>query len=228
MIEPLYQRIAAFYRKRRFALFKSLLDTVPKPYRILDVGGTPRFWQESGFGTDPSIHITLLNVSAYASLPATMESVAGVGQDLSRYADGSFEVVHSNSVLAYVGGQEARKQMAAEVHRVGQRYFVQTPNNRFFLDWRTAIPFFNRLPVQTQASILARIRVGRRGRLPSLQAALDWVHQVDDISLQEFRELFSEAEIVSEKFLGLTKSFVAYSGFESARSASPTTETGVH
>ena len=37
--------LAARLRRRRFARFQALLSRLPGPIRILDVGGTPGFWQ---------------------------------------------------------------------------------------------------------------------------------------------------------------------------------------
>ena len=115
--EQCYQWTSRYYRRRRFAFVESLLARVPKPYRILDVGGTPRFYLDRGFKCDGSIRITLLNESIYDDLPVGFESVVGDGRDLSRYETGSFDVVHSNSVLTYLGGTAGRRQMAAEIQR---------------------------------------------------------------------------------------------------------------
>jgi hypothetical protein len=40
---------ASSLRKKRFALFKSFIDPVQSPLKILDVGGYADFWNNSGF-----------------------------------------------------------------------------------------------------------------------------------------------------------------------------------
>ena len=49
-------------RRRRFELFECLLDHVPRPIAILDVGGRPEFWESMGFvdKTDVRIHVVNL------------------------------------------------------------------------------------------------------------------------------------------------------------------------
>jgi hypothetical protein len=217
MIEGLYRRAGRQYRRRRFALLQELLTHVPKPFRILDVGGRPQFYTDSGLQLDPRISVTLLNISTYSALPLGFESVLGDGRDLSRYGNGSFDVVHSNSVLAYVGGSEDRARMAAEIQRVGRRFFVQSPNLKFPLDWRTAMPFFHFLRPEMRAWLLVRTRVGRQPRFASLDQAKQWIGEVEDVEYSEFRRLFPTAQLIREKFLGLTKSFVAYQGFAPAQ-----------
>lgn len=34
------------FRSKRFTLFKEVLATVPKPIKILDVGGRPHIWEK--------------------------------------------------------------------------------------------------------------------------------------------------------------------------------------
>ena len=53
--------LAAKMRQRRFKLFLNLLATVPRPVKILDVGGTERFWEVMEFTDFPDVEITLLN-----------------------------------------------------------------------------------------------------------------------------------------------------------------------
>jgi hypothetical protein len=54
---------AARIRRKRFTLFESLISRVPKPLRILDVGGTQKFWEVMGFAEAERIEITILNPS---------------------------------------------------------------------------------------------------------------------------------------------------------------------
>lgn len=49
------------FRSKRFEFFKSLLNKLPKPIKILDIGGTQAFWESMNF-IEPDIEITLLNL----------------------------------------------------------------------------------------------------------------------------------------------------------------------
>jgi len=45
-----------------------------------------------------------------------------------RWPDKYFDAVYSNAAIEHVGDFDSQKRMAAEVMRVGKRWFVTTPN----------------------------------------------------------------------------------------------------
>src|SRR5688572_6195042 len=85
-------------RSRRLALFESLLDGIPRPLKILDIGGTPDFWQMRGWHERPAVHITVLNLFPQPSPCPSIATAEGDATDLRGYADRSFDVAFSNSV----------------------------------------------------------------------------------------------------------------------------------
>ena len=103
--------LATRMRRRRFDFFLSLLDHVKRPARILDVGGTQDFWESMGRGNLGDLRVTLLNLEAQPVSGSNFESVAGDARDLGRYADGSFDVVFSNSVIEHLGPSFADQQL---------------------------------------------------------------------------------------------------------------------
>src|SRR5690242_10959215 len=44
-------------RRRRFSLFRSLVDALPRPIRILDLGGTQQFWDRVAPSEDSGIDV---------------------------------------------------------------------------------------------------------------------------------------------------------------------------
>jgi len=141
------QRFVSYMRQKflsaRFDFFLKLLTDLERPIKVLDVGGTIIHWQKIDFSSLGDIEVRLLNILPQQEVEAPFFSVVGDGRDLSRYADQEFDLVYSNSVINMVDNFADQKQMAQEIRRVGKRYFVQTPNHRFWLDWRTMVPFFH-------------------------------------------------------------------------------------
>ena len=96
------------FREKRFAWFLDLLTQVNRrngALRILDVGGTMPYWTARLSRLDGlDLQVTLLNK---AEMPVgndpRFRSVTGDARDLSQFADDSFDVVHSNSVIEHVG-----------------------------------------------------------------------------------------------------------------------------
>jgi Methyltransferase domain. len=119
--------LAAKLRKKRAAFFEHLIETLEKPIRILDVGGTENYWQLTGLSDIDGVKIVLMNMNVLPAKLPNFVSVVGDARKLC-YPDQSFDVVFSNSVIEHVGGFLDQAQMAEEIRRVGRGYFIQTPN----------------------------------------------------------------------------------------------------
>lgn len=206
--------LAARLRRRRFALFEELLSRVRGSIRILDVGGTPGFWRVMGFERAAE-SVTLLNLQQPPPEGAgAFRSVVGDARHMPEFRDQEFDVVFSNSVIEHVGTFADQQAMASEVRRVGRRYFVQTPNKYFPMEPHFLVPGFQFLPLPLRAGWLARRRVGWYPKAVSYEAALAEVAQVRLLSRSEFRQLFPEGRLCTERFFGLAKSFVIYHGWD--------------
>lgn len=208
--------LATRMRRRRFAFFLSLLARVKRPIRILDVGGTEAFWMMMGQEALGDVHVTLLNLAAQPVSGSRFTSVAGDARDLSRYGDSAFDVVFSNSVIEHLGpGFAGQQKMAREIRRVGKRYFVQTPNRYFPIEPHFLTPGFQFLPVQARVWLLSHFRLGWYDKIPDKREAKREVESVELLSGRQVRKLFPGARIYRETIAGITKSFVAYDGWES-------------
>jgi SAM-dependent methyltransferase len=64
------------------------------------------------------------------------------------FADGTFDVVHSNAVIEHVGGRERQEAFVREALRVGRRVFLTTPNRWFPIEVHTRLPLVHWLPEQ--------------------------------------------------------------------------------
>ena len=72
-------------RERRFQMFDSLVERLPHPISILDVGGTVEFWERRGWADRPGVSITLAEPRrAGAAAAATCTPVVGDATDLQR------------------------------------------------------------------------------------------------------------------------------------------------
>jgi hypothetical protein len=219
--------LALQYRRRRFQFFQSLLDRLPRPVRILDVGGTEAFWRIVGFDMHPGLQITTINLDPVK--PCTLPNLTplqGDARDLSRFTDGSFDVAFSNSLIEHVGGRHDQRRVASEIQRVGKAYWVQTPNRHFPLEPHFLFPFFQYLPVSARVYLLTHFNIGWTGKLDT-QEAREFVESIELLDRRTFCELFPTAQIWDERAFGLVKSFVAYGGFPPLRPERHGTVLGV-
>jgi hypothetical protein len=193
-------------------LFHTLLDRLPRPVRLLDVGGTQFFWEMMGFRGGQGLEVTLLNLAPGWVRPG-FRSVVGDARDMRQFADGEFDVVFSNSVIEHVGQPDAQRQMASEIKRVGKRYFVQTPNRNFPLEPHFFFPGFQFLPLPTRIWLLQHFDLGWYKKMPDYTAARNEVETIRLLARREVEQLFPEGILYNERFAGLTVSFVIYAGW---------------
>ena len=204
--------IAKRLRSRRFELFEGLIAALPRPVRILDVGGTQDFWETMDFVDPASCRITVLNLEAPQPRHENIATVAGDACRMD-FGDAEFDVVFSNSVIEHVGADDRQDAMASEVRRVGKRYFVQTPNLYFPIEPHFMFPFFQFLPLSTRGFLLQHLKLSWGGRIRDPETARAAAAGVRLVGLSRFRALFPDARIHRERILGLTKSFIAYGGW---------------
>ena len=199
-------------RSQRLAFLNSLIQSIPKPIKILDLGGRPDFWQDSTFLalSDTDIDITFLNIEPVYH--PDYKCLIGDARDLARFDDDEFDVVFSNSVIEHLGDYKEQRKMALEVQRVGQRYFVQTPNRYFPIEPHFLFPFFQFLPVNIKVWLLTHFKMGWYPKV-SDEEARDLAVNTQLLSKQKFLDLFPQANLYEEKVVGLTKSFVTYDGW---------------
>lgn len=62
------------------------------------------------------------------------------------FADGAFDIVHSNAVIEHVGARDRQGLFVREALRVGRRVFVTTPNRWFPVEVHTRLPLVHWLP----------------------------------------------------------------------------------
>ena len=205
--------LATRMRRRRFELFLSLLKTLENRVEILDIGGTQQFWDLMLANEPLDIRVTLLNIEHQKTSGERFVSAVGDARAMPQYADKSFDVVFSNSVIEHVGDFASQRRMAHEIQRVGERFFVQTPNKRFPLEPHFLFPFFQYLPITARTWLVNNFDVGWYRRIRDKSSARAEIESIQLLTRKQFAELFPRARIHEEKLAGLTKSFVAIGGW---------------
>lgn len=193
------------FRTRRMRRFARSF-TLSRNERILDVGGTSEIWKL----LTERPKVVVLNMPRAGESSADV--VHGSGCHLP-FGDGAFEIVFSNSVIEHVGGDREQEQFAAEVRRVGRGYWVQTPNKFFPVEAHLLTPFVHLLPRGVSTAIVRRFTVWGVLTRPTKDRREFYVeHFINDIRLLDARrlkQLFPDAVIIRERFLGMTKSLIA-------------------
>jgi hypothetical protein len=203
------QSFAYRARRKRLAHLLEVIDAAPKPLRILDVGGTDSFWKTMDLADREDLQFTVLNIFPAEQPDERFQWIVGDARDLSQFGDGSFDLVFSNSVIEHVGGFADQKRMADEIRRVGQRYFVQTPNRYFPIEPHFLFPGFQFLPERTKVFLLKRFQLGWFPKAKTDEEAVAFAREITLLTRREFASLFPDARMIDERVAGLVKSFMA-------------------
>ena len=180
---------------------------------IVDVGGTVEYWNiiPEEFLIKNNVKITIVNLPS-VSTPQDFgffEFVSGDACNLSCFANNSFHIAHSNSVVEHVGNWGCMLKYAEEICRIAPRYFVQTPNYWFPVEPHCMTPFFHWLPRPVRMWMVMNFQLGNWGKSKSVSQAISAVERINLLNKKMFCVLFKDSIIVSEKFLFLTKSYIA-------------------
>lgn len=201
------------FRKKRFRLFRRLLtdnfagrDVI----RVADIGGAQRYWQAlRPLWQDLPLEITIINIGAEEFDDPPYHVRDGDACDLSGYADNSFDVVHSNSVIEHVGHWPEMSAMAKEISRLAPHYYVQTPNFGFPFEPHFRSLFFHWYPEAMRAHMVMKRRRGFIEREETMEGAMLQVQAVNLLDARQMAALFPDGRIRRERFLGFAKSLIA-------------------
>ena len=185
--------------------------------RIIDIGGTDTYWGivPKEFLDEMKVEVTIVNIPGSGSRKDEREGfryVEADGCDLEEFGDNSFDIAHSNSVIEHVGDWARMQAFAREISRVAPRHFIQTPNFWFPVEPHCMTPLFHWLPKPTRVWLVSRFQLGHWARAGDTVEAVEIVDSARLLSRKMFAALFPQSQIITERFAGLPKSFVAVKG----------------
>jgi len=197
------------FREKRFSFFLEKINKMQKPITILDIGGKINFWENRDLAGNLNYKITIVNIEKEKSNYQNINFEIGNATNLSQFANKSFDIVHSNSVIEHLYNFNNQSKMASEIIRVGQKHIVQTPNKYFFLEPHYLIPFFQFFPDKLKYLTLTKTKLSRLKKW-NKKFAKQYIKEIRLLSLKEMKILFPDSKIYYEKFLGMNKSFTMH------------------
>lgn len=210
------QSPASKLRVKRIAPLLEMVEAVYKEHgsvNIIDIGGTETYWSivPRQYLDKHKVHITIVNLpdSRMPKDHGPFTFAEADGCNLAGFDDKSFHIAHSNSVVEHVGDWERMTQFSKELSRVSQKFFVQTPNYWFPIEPHCMTPFFHWLPKPIRIWLVSHFQLGYWNKAVSTDQAVRIVESARLLNRKMFHELFRGAHIVTERFFGLRKSFVA-------------------
>ena len=120
--------------------------------------------------------------------------MVGDARRLDQFADLSFDVVHSNSVIEHVGRWEDMAAMAGEVRRLAPRYFVQTPYFWFPIEPHARFHYSTRSQVLALPHPDETQHCGFWQRQPDLGRAVSAIQSAKMIDKRQMQFLFPDTK----------------------------------
>jgi hypothetical protein len=195
--------LAGYFRRKRFADFQLFLLGVNT---IVDFGGTPSIWINLG-----REKVVLLNLDDQP-VPSGFIAVRGDARKTD-FPNHSFDLAFSNSTIEHVGTWEDQQACAQELCRVGKRVYCQTPARCFFFEPHYFTPFVHWFPF-----LLRRYRFVRYFTYyglkwkPSRDQVKGFQSRLRLLNYSEVQRLFPDCTVHKERFLGMTKAYIAIRG----------------
>jgi SAM-dependent methyltransferase len=202
-IHDLYARLSPRFRAKRMNRFAEEFR-IESQTRVLDVGGSHHIW--TLLPVRP--RVVLLNLSADDERGHGFTNVLGDARRLP-FKDHAFDLIFSNSLIEHLYTLDQQQQFADECRRVAARYYIQVPNQRFFIEPHLLTPFIHWLPKRAQVRLMRNFTVHGLITRPGRTDCQQFVKEVRLLTRRDLRRLFPEAEIWSERVLGMSKSLMA-------------------
>lgn len=112
-------------------------------------------------------------------------------------------------MIERVGNWRCKVSLTSEVARVAPHQFHQTPN--FWFPWEPhfGLPIFHWLPDPVKLSIARRHDLSWWPRADGVMEGMRLVEHASLLNRHMMTCLFPNSKLIEERFLGMTKSFVA-------------------
>lgn len=192
--------LARYFRRRRFHGFDRFLFGIES---VIDFGGTPEIWLSVG-----RRNVVLLNIDEQQA-PTGFVAIKGDARKTS-FPDKAFDLAFSNSTIEHVGTWEDQRAFARELRRVGKQVYCQTPARRFFFEPHYFTPFVVWFGFLLKQYWFVRYCTyyGIRWK-PSREQVRDFQSHLRLLNYCEMQQLFPDCKILRERFLGMTKAYIA-------------------
>lgn len=207
-IHTIYGFFMSKFRPARAIQLRKLFPCIDGKASIIDVGGAITWWR---YISPQNKNITIININDAEEKKITSAGfnfLKGDGCNLP-FKDLEFDFAISNSVIEHVGSLESQKRFANEIKRCAKTFYVQTPNKWFPVEPHFLSIFIHWLPKNAQVVLARRFTLWGWIVKPSPEEIREFVNGTRLLSEREFRALFPDCQIIKEKFLGFTKSFIA-------------------
>jgi len=211
-----FRALSPFVRQFRLSRARRIKEAFPDidDRSIVDIGGSLHFWNFVKPEMQPK-KIMIYNVALdnefdaakAGNTPSHIEATVYDGKHIPAQ-DKQVDILLCNSVIEHVPPRE-RAGLAREITRVARNYIVQTPAKEFPIELHFLMPFLHWLPRRIGRALVRFSPFGLFQRDEEMvQRYFDATHL---LSAREFRSLFPDGQLVTERFFFMPKSYIIIS-----------------
>ena len=212
----IFSRLSHISRQRKLELFNKIMKPDGQ-MNVLDVGaeinpsGSRGLQMIDFYLWKENITAVNLNPQHIESIKQHYPEINAIVADACKlpWPDKHFDIVYSNAVIEHLGDFEKQKEMAAEIMRVGKRWFVTTPNRWYPFEFHLRLPFVTWLPGT------AYLKIGKIISYNHVRKKYMFRVNLDGLRLMTARELklcFPCSTIVKQRVTFMAETLIAIGG----------------
>lgn len=119
------------------------------------------------------------------------------------FKNGSIPIVFANAVIEHVGHFENQRRFSSEIQRVGQKYFITTPNKNFPFEFHYKLPFYQFIPKTVQRWLNKKFGIGL------------WYHKgvwedINLLTIRKLKKLFPGSEFIKVRVTVYPETLICY------------------
>jgi hypothetical protein len=203
-IHKLFAKISPLFRRKRMASFFAAFKPDGRT-KVIDLGGLPETWM----GSPGDFPVVLVNLEPHDTQNPRFTTVKCDAACLP-FPDYSFDIVFSNSLIEHLGGFEKQQVFAREASRLARKLWIQTPARWFPIEPHLIAPFVHYFPKNLQKRLIRWFTVWGWLAKPTPQQVAEFLAEVNLLTYDKMKMLFPDCEILKERLLGFTKSYIAF------------------
>jgi len=201
-----------FSSRFRVKRFKTFLDFLKKTKmespKIIDIGGTCNYWELMNMHFHKNFKPIVVNFSKDCLKHDNCTGIRGDGKSLSFLKDNTFDIAYSNSMIEHLSSLKEQSEMARNINRIAENYFLQTPAFVFPLEPHFLFPFFHWLPKNIRIWLVFHFNLGWFERCKNQIEAENLVDSIRIMKKKELKLIFVNAKIITERFFLIPKSYI--------------------
>ena len=191
-------------RKKKYDYFIEKMRPERKRL-IVDIGAGNGLFLEQDFPYKDRIIALDINIHDLLELGGKYPQVQCIVADAEQlpFKDGAIPIVFANAVIEHVGDFKKQLQFAEEIQRVGQTFFVTTPNKNFPFEFHYKIPFYQFFPKSLQKWLNRKFGIGL------------WYHKgvwedINLLNIRNLKRLFPESQFIKVRITIYPETLICY------------------